>query len=320
MSRDEGNSWEQIANYSASSIYFDSTNQIIYLGTKKSAGNGNCSIYASSDFGINWNMLYNFGAYGLTTFVSELYVTNNNNHILTTVVAGDNWGTWYRFYLSTDNGQTWELKSQNRVSDIIENYNGVIYGLSPYKLLISYDEGLTWITRDIGGNCLTIDFLGRLYISSGGNRISYSEDEGMNWITIDEPLSYIYDIVISKSNHIYVATDNGVYIGDANSIVLTTNTESKEELIYNLCQNYPNPFNPSTKISWQSPVGSWQTLKVYDILGNEVATLVNEYRHAGNYEVDFQSTVGSHQLANGVYFYQLRVGDFVETKKMLMIK
>ena len=89
---------------------------------------------------------------------------------------------------------------------------------------------------------------------------------------------------------------------------------------HHLSQNYPNPFNPSTKISWQSPVGSWQTLKVYDILGNEVATLVNEYRNAGNYEIDFQSTVGSHQLANGVYFYQLRVGDYIETKKMILLK
>ena len=89
---------------------------------------------------------------------------------------------------------------------------------------------------------------------------------------------------------------------------------------FSLSQNYPNPFNPSTKISWQSPVGSWQTLKVYDILGNEVATLVNEYRNAGNYEVDFQSTVNSHQLANGVYFYRIQVGNFVETKKMILLK
>jgi hypothetical protein len=89
---------------------------------------------------------------------------------------------------------------------------------------------------------------------------------------------------------------------------------------FSLELNYPNPFNPSTKISWQSPVGSWQTLKVYDILGNEVATLVNEYRDAGNYEIDFQSTVSGHQLANGVYFYQLRVADFVETKKMILLK
>jgi len=72
---------------------------------------------------------------------------------------------------------------------------------------------------------------------------------------------------------------------------------------FKLEQNYPNPFNPSTKISWQSPVGSWQTLKVYDILGNEVATLVNEYRQAGSYNVEF--TMNNLQLSSGIYFYRL---------------
>ncbi|QQS38292.1 MAG: T9SS type A sorting domain-containing protein [Ignavibacteriales bacterium] len=92
---------------------------------------------------------------------------------------------------------------------------------------------------------------------------------------------------------------------------------------FSLSQNYPNPFNPSTKISWQSPVGSHQTLKVYDVLGKEVATLVNEYRNAGSFEVEFDAS----QLASGVYYYQLRVGDlpdgkagFVETRKMILIK
>ena len=78
-------------------------------------------------------------------------------------------------------------------------------------------------------------------------------------------------------------------------------------------QNYPNPFNPSTKISWQSPVSGWQTLKVYDVLGNEVATLVNEYRDAGSYEIEFNAS----KLSSGVYYYQLRAGSFVETKKMI---
>jgi N-acetylneuraminic acid mutarotase len=96
-----------------------------------------------------------------------------------------------------------------------------------------------------------------------------------------------------------------------------------------LQQNYPNPFNPSTKISWQSPVGSWQTLKVYDILGNEVATLVDEYKPAGRYEVEFKRHSDEGQnLPSGVYFYQLRVEGpetssghgFVETKKMLLLK
>jgi hypothetical protein len=91
-------------------------------------------------------------------------------------------------------------------------------------------------------------------------------------------------------------------------------------------QNYPNPFNPGTKISWQSPVSGWQTLKVYDILGNEVATLVNEFREAGFYEVEFSANGGSasgrnaYSLTSGVYIYKINSGDFSETKKMLLTK
>ncbi|OGU54445.1 MAG: hypothetical protein A2315_02155 [Ignavibacteria bacterium RIFOXYB2_FULL_35_12] len=85
-------------------------------------------------------------------------------------------------------------------------------------------------------------------------------------------------------------------------------------------QNYPNPFNPSTKISWQSSVGSWQTLKIYDVLGNEVVTLVNEYKPAGTYEVEFKSTVGSLQLASGMYFYTLNVRNYTQTKKMIILR
>jgi hypothetical protein len=85
---------------------------------------------------------------------------------------------------------------------------------------------------------------------------------------------------------------------------------------YNLSQNYPNPFNPSTTISFQLPISGEVSLRVYDILGNEVATLVNEEKHAGNYQIDFNSE----GLSSGVYYYKLQVGGFVETKKMILIK
>jgi enterochelin esterase family protein len=89
---------------------------------------------------------------------------------------------------------------------------------------------------------------------------------------------------------------------------------------FELMQNYPNPFNPSTKIRWESSVGSWQTLKVYDVLGVEIGTLVNEYRPAGNYEVDFNISTGNNNQSSGVYFYRLRVGSIEQTKKMLFLK
>jgi hypothetical protein len=85
---------------------------------------------------------------------------------------------------------------------------------------------------------------------------------------------------------------------------------------FELLQNYPNPFNPSTKISWHSTEGSLQTLKVYNILGTEVATLVDEYKPAGSYEVDFDAS----NLSSGVYLYKLQSGDFVQTRKMTLIK
>ncbi|BDQ03916.1 T9SS type A sorting domain-containing protein [Ignavibacterium sp.] len=83
-----------------------------------------------------------------------------------------------------------------------------------------------------------------------------------------------------------------------------------------LSQNYPNPFNPTTVISWQSPVASHQTLKVYDILGNEVVTLVDEYREAGRYKVEFDAS----SLASGVYIYKLTAGSFTSSKKMMVVK
>ena len=83
-----------------------------------------------------------------------------------------------------------------------------------------------------------------------------------------------------------------------------------------LHQNYPNPFNPTTKISWQSPVGSWQTLRVYDVLGNKVATLLDEYRPAGNYSAIFNAS----GLASGVYIYTLKINGFTSSKKLTVLK
>jgi len=85
---------------------------------------------------------------------------------------------------------------------------------------------------------------------------------------------------------------------------------------FNLDQNYPNPFNPSTKISWQSTVSGRQTLKVYDLLGTEIATLVDEFKPAGKYNVQFNSN----NFSSGIYFYKLQVGQYSKTKKMVLIK
>ena len=85
---------------------------------------------------------------------------------------------------------------------------------------------------------------------------------------------------------------------------------------YSLKQNYPNPFNPTTKISFDLPKQDFVTLKVYDVLGKEVAKLVNEQRNAGSYIIDFNAS----HLSSGVYFYRIESGEFMQVKKMLLIK
>ncbi len=85
---------------------------------------------------------------------------------------------------------------------------------------------------------------------------------------------------------------------------------------FNLAQNYPNPFNPVTSISWESSVAGWQTLQVYDVLGEVVATLVNEYRPAGNYHVQWDAS----DVPSGIYVYQLKSGSDISSKKMILLK
>jgi hypothetical protein len=85
---------------------------------------------------------------------------------------------------------------------------------------------------------------------------------------------------------------------------------------FHLEQNYPNPFNPSTTIQFRVPNSSFVNLKVYDILGREVATLVNEEKPAGNYEVEFNAN----DLSSGIYFYTLKAGKYLQTRKLILMK
>jgi hypothetical protein len=113
--------------------------------------------------------------------------------------------------------------------------------------------------------------------------------------------------------------------------IVTVTDEKSIPNTFTLEQNYPNPFNPTTKIKFNIPSviasgakqSQFVTLKVYNLLGNEVATLVNEQKPAGAYEVTFDShsgLSGIRDLSSGIYFYQLKVGSFVETKKMILLK
>ena len=145
----------------------------------------------------------------------------------------------------------------------------------------------------------------------------------------DESIGNIYSLGTFKANYRVRAKDTqnlfSVY-SELKTVVTLTNsritntgkTEINNE--YYLYQNYPNPFNPSTTIKYSLLKQSDVTIKVYDALGSEVATLVNEVKPAGNYEVEFSPASGIRYLASGVFFYQLKAGGYVYTKKMILLK
>ena len=101
-----------------------------------------------------------------------------------------------------------------------------------------------------------------------------------------------------------------------NSIIDVKQVGTEIPSKYSMKQNYPNPFNPVTKISFDIPKKSFVSLKIYDILGKEIKTLVSEEKSAGKYIVDFDASY----LSSGVYFYKLESGSFAETRRMIVLK
>jgi hypothetical protein len=164
------------------------------------------------------------------------------------------------------------------------------------------------------------------WIGSRENKLYAYDNNNSEWDQIDERDDLIsvvnrFSVSFNKNSNalgdetILVGTYGGGMYSNAALTSVNDNLEIKVNSYY-LEQNYPNPFNPSTKISWQSPVSSHQTIKVYDFLGNEIITLVDEFRPAGSYEISFNGI----DLASGIYFYQLQADDFSETRKMILLK
>ncbi|NNG26350.1 MAG: T9SS type A sorting domain-containing protein, partial [Ignavibacteriaceae bacterium] len=151
-------------------------------------------------------------------------------------------------------------------------------------------------------------------------------DTGKTWVKeFDNQNGFIGDIVFTDENTGWFFSGGG---GTLSNIYRTTNgghggivsvDENQSKLMvsnYILEQNFPNPLNPTTTIKYQIPELSFVTLKVYDVLGNEVETIVNEEKQTGSYDVEFDGT----ELTSGVYFFRLQAGSFVETKKMVLMK
>jgi len=174
---------------------------------------------------------------------------------------------------------------------------------------------------------------GMFDVRFGSNRKAENLKENTQTI---EMRGLVYPVTVRAENEdirILDGTGNGLNerLKSGEEVTITNSSVSKLMVsadlipdVYALEQNYPNPFNPSTKIRYSIPnVGSGlaQTvLKVYDVLGNEVATLVNEEKPAGSYEVDFNASTSGSGLASGIYYYKIQAGSFTETKKMVLIK
>jgi hypothetical protein len=105
----------------------------------------------------------------------------------------------------------------------------------------------------------------------------------------------------------------GVFEGSVTTVDPVNNGLPRE---FSLQQNYPNPFNPTTSIRYSIPMESFVTLKVYNTVGEEVMTLANEFKQAGNFEVKFDAS----NLPSGIYFYELQASDFVQVQKMILLK
>jgi len=165
-----------------------------------------------------------------------------------------------------------------------------------------------------------------------GDTVEWKWVQGMHTTTSDSTTGVdVWNAPIDVSHTIfrYVIKTPGTHsyyciyhvsLGMVGSIIASLPTGVKNKNIlaasFSLGQNYPDPFNPGTKIKYSVPYITHVLLKVYDLLGNEVGTLVNEEKPAGNYEITWNAA----DLSGGVYFYQMKAGNFIQTKKMILLK
>jgi photosystem II stability/assembly factor-like uncharacterized protein len=233
---------------------------------------------------------------------------------------------------TTDGGNNWELLHPPVTVSIIkffdENHGMFLMNDGHGKRTV--DGGITW--QDIPFNFIQrpfmqtylsgtdIEFVGNNYQNvwvATTENIQFSSDFGDTWQRYSfENGTHFDDIHFIDDSTGWLLTRSGIFFTKNNANMLTDIKNKIVTKSFKLYQNYPNPFNPSTKISYQIPTKGNVAIKVYDLLGNEIAELANENKNAGFYEVDFSSN----NIGSGVYFYQIKFDNYIETKKMLFLK
>jgi hypothetical protein len=224
------------------------------------------------------------------------------------------------------------------------HFNGPLYGLvanfSGTDVARTSDGGVTWtsITLPNSDNVRGITGSGIDFYVNKGQQVFHSIDRGVTHSVsyaggIGGTLTGNSSVVVGSNIRIWAVTSAGGILRYDGLVTGVTEKHSEIPSTCTLDQNYPNPFNPSTKIAFSLPAGQagvsgsgFVSLKVYDVLGREVRTLVNEELKAGSYEVTFSAEGGSASggdargLSSGVYFYALEVQGFVQTKKLLLLR
>jgi hypothetical protein len=241
----------------------------------------------------------------LTTSILK-YLQAGGNLILITRRGQDFINDELREYL----GISWEEETFNTINNCISTYSG----LSNMALIGNQSSNAVFNTN-ISNNESTLLFnetasfsvprgLGvwRKPVAGGTHRV-----DGAQFVFISGR-PYRYNSNAMRYNIEYMLEEFFLETEVANS--------NPPPIMFGLYQNYPNPFNPVTTISFQLPNRSFVSLKVYDVLGNEVKTLIEKEKSAGQYEIEFDGN----ELTSGIYFYQLIAGDYTETKKMVLLK
>ena len=226
---------------------------------------------------------------------------------------------------STDLGESFDSSfpgiSATTVNNIIFATQNYVFLADPTLrkgIIRSKDNGQSWEQVLFRENILSVFANKEGLVIAGADSVYISSNYGQNWSGYTEPVMYknrILDIKKDNSGKFFFGTQRqGLYEVDIVTGVEDYNYSIPEDFM--LYQNYPNPFNPTTTIRYQTPKAGKINLKVYDVLGEEVATLVDEYKSAGNYSVEFNGK----GLASGIYIYQLRAGQIIKSNKMILMK
>ena len=323
ISFDGGKKWSQIqnVNFTLQNVrcIIEHSNGSVYVGT-------DFGILKSTDHGETWEKLKHAPSNVICLFV------NSKGSIYAGVSSG--------MYSTTGNDTTWvrvSLPGLFRAIYSMDIYSKhKIYCAANGDFYKSDDDGISWYSaKDSFANTiypnpvvtwLVIANNDFVYIIVGfGSGFWRSKDEVKSW----EYLGYKPDNLNNPNWSQIVCDSKGILYGlspryGALKIVdplVSVREENILPRIYSLSQNYPNPFNPTTAISYQLPAFSRVKLIVYDLLGREITTLVNEEKSPGNYEVKFNSeTRRGESLPSGVYFYTLSANGFFQSKKMLLLK